>query len=374
MVRSEKRNRGSARLRVPLGDRSYELVLASGALSTAVAELRRCGITPDSQLVVISNRRVLRFHGSTLIEPLRRKGWEVAEIAVPEGERNKSLVMVAKLYDALVRRQADRSSVIIALGGGVIGDLAGFVAATYLRGIRYIQAPTTLLAAIDSSVGGKTGVDLVTGKNLVGAFHQPRLVLTDLSTFRTLPRRQVRSGLYEAIKCAVIADRKLFEWIEHRLESVLALSSESTQHLVRRCCAIKAAVVGRDEREGGLRRILNFGHTFGHALEAATDYRRISHGEAVGLGMLMASSMAEDTGIMPAEENARLARLIRRVGPLPKCDQLSARHVYQLMLSDKKTTSAGIHFILPKRIGKVEIRAGVPRAAVMNALRRFSLR
>lgn len=363
-----------SRLRVKLDPRSYDIVIGDGALEHAAVELVHSGIAPSARLVVISSRRVLRLHGTKLTGPLRHRQWRVSEVLVPDGERSKSLGMASKLYGALTRLQADRTSVLVALGGGVIGDLAGFVAATYLRGIRYVQAPTTLLAAIDSSVGGKTGVDLASGKNLVGAFHQPRLVLTDLSTLRTLPRRQIRSGLYEAIKCAVIADRRLFRWIEDDLDALLAASVASTRRLVLRCCAIKADVVERDEREGGLRRILNFGHTFGHAVEAELNYRRFTHGEAVGLGMIMASELASRLGLLAPPKKNRISELIRSVGPLPRCDDLRAESIYRRMIGDKKTRSGLIHFILPRRIGEVEVRADVPRAAVISTLQQFGIK
>lgn len=371
---SQRGRERPTRLRVNLDRRSYDLIIGDRMLGRAGEALRRSGIAPSSRLFTISSRKILRLHGSRILDPLRREGWDVEEILVPDGEKHKTLESAARIFDALARRRADRSSVIVAFGGGVIGDLAGFVAATYLRGIRFVQVPTTLLAAIDSSVGGKTGVDLGAGKNLVGAFHQPRLVLTDLTTLRTLPRRQVCSGMYEAIKCGVIADRAFFKWMEDSLPSLLAISPADTQRLVARCCAIKARVVERDERESGLRRILNFGHTFGHALEAELNYRRLTHGEAVGLGMQMAADLATSLGILATSERDRIVRLVRSVGPSRACGDLKAAAVYRRMLGDKKATSGNIHFVLPRRIGEVEIRSNVVRAQVITTLKRFGLR
>ncbi|MBI4468510.1 MAG: 3-dehydroquinate synthase [Acidobacteria bacterium] len=361
------------RLTVDLGARSYDIVIGAGALASASRELRRAGVKPGSKLAVVSSPRILRLHGAALLESLAEGGYQTGTISIPEGERSKSLSMSARLYESLARQRVDRSGVLLALGGGVVGDLTGFVAATYLRGIRYVQAPTTLLACIDSSVGGKTGIDLPAGKNLVGAFHQPSLVLTDLRALGTLPRRQIRSGLYEAIKCAILWDRRFFDWIEGNLASLLEVAPASTRTLVARCCRIKAEVVARDERELDLRRILNLGHTFGHAIEAELDYGHYTHGEAVGLGLKLSAVLAERTGSLKSAERERILRLVDAVGRLTLHRNLRAVALYQRMIGDKKTESGSIHFILPRRIGEVEVRADLPRSAVLATLRKLGL-
>lgn len=372
--RSQTRRSAPRRLPVELGDHSYEIVIAERALATAANELQRAGITRGTRLAVLSSPRILRLHGASLLKSLKAGGYPAGVLSIPEGEQSKSLEMVSDLCERLARNRLDRSGVLIALGGGVIGDLTGFVAATYLRGIRFVQVPTTLLACIDSSVGGKTGVDLRAGKNLVGAFHQPRLVLADLSTLTTLPLRQIRSGLYEAIKTAILADRRFFHWIEDHLSPLMAADPAFCGNLVARCCAIKADVVTRDERERDLRRILNLGHTFAHAIEAELNYGRYTHGEAVGLGLQMAATLSTRVGWLAPEERERIHGLVREVGPLPRRNDLEARRVFRRMAVDKKATSDGIQFVLPRRIGTVEVRGQVPDREVLRTLRAFGLR
>ncbi|HKG20627.1 MAG TPA: 3-dehydroquinate synthase family protein, partial [Blastocatellia bacterium] len=257
----------------------------------------------------------------------------------------------------------------VALGGGVVGDLAGFVAATYLRGLRFVQVPTTLLAQIDSSVGGKTAVNHALGKNLIGVFHQPALVVTDPATLRSLPPRELQAGLYEALKYGIIRDRRLFNDIGRGLDRIRARDREALSHLIARSCEIKADVVARDEREGGLRRILNFGHTVGHALEAVTRYRRFFHGEAVGHGMRAASLIAERLDMLAAGEREIIDEAIIRLGPLPRANYLALDGIISAMFHDKKSEAGRIAFVLPVKIGRVVIRSDVPPSLVSSALR-----
>lgn len=290
-----------------------------------------------------------------------------------DGERFKNLRTAESLFAFFIDRRIERSDVIVAIGGGVVGDLAGFAAATYLRGIRIIQVPTTLLAQIDSSVGGKTAVNHPLGKNLIGSFHQPSLVLIDPDMLRTLPARQMRSGLYEAIKYGVISDRRLFNRVALNIDELKKLESAELEHLIARCCAIKASVVRRDEREGGLRKILNFGHTVGHALEAVTHYRRFLHGEAVGHGMRAASRIAERIGLLAAGDRELIDTALTSVGGLPSANTIALDDIISAMHRDKKVEAGRTSFILPVEIGKVVIRSNVApqviRAALKDTLR-----
>jgi 3-dehydroquinate synthase len=284
-------------------------------------------------------------------------------------ERAKSLATVEHLCRQLVRAGADRRAVLVALGGGVVGDVAGFVAASYLRGIALVHLPTTLVAQADSAIGGKTGVNLPEGKNLVGAFYQPRLVVADPATLITLPGRQYRSGLYEVIKYGVIGDAELFSFLEHNWDALVKQKPAALAWVLPRCIRAKAEVVRRDERESGLREILNFGHTVGHALESVTAYAEFLHGEAVGWGMMAATLMAVALGRLGPGEAARILRLIAKVGPLPALPRVSASRLLQAMRADKKARGGHLRFVLPRRIGSVEGVAGVPEALVVEVLR-----
>ncbi|GBC81689.1 3-dehydroquinate synthase [bacterium HR10] len=357
-----------ARVRVSLDERSYDIVIGEEVLARA-GELVRAALGEAPRLALISNARVFGLYGAKLRSGLRRAGFSVSVHLIGDGERYKTVRTVERLYEELADQHLDRASAIIALGGGVVGDVAGFVAATFLRGIAYVQIPTTLLAAIDSSVGGKTGVNLPQGKNLVGAFHQPRLVLADVSTLRTLPRRELAAGLCEALKYGVIRDAALFDWIVERVEALKAGEAAALVPVIRRCCEIKADVVRRDERESGLRRILNFGHTFGHALEAVTGYRRLKHGEAVGYGMIMAARLAVRLGLLSSEEAERLRRAVIACGRFPSIADLDPEAVLAAMRHDKKARAGRLTFVLPVRIGRVTVREDVPPSLVRAVLR-----
>jgi 3-dehydroquinate synthase len=289
-------------------------------------------------------------------------------VLASDREQAKRLSTIERLAEKLLARGADRTSVLAAMGGGVLGDITGFLAATYMRGIPYLQLPTTLVAQVDSSVGGKTGVNLRTGKNLVGAFHPPRAVLVDLRALRSLSPRDYRAGLYEALKTAVIADAALFHFFEQNTRRLLAREPAAVQRLVVGCLRGKAAIVSEDEYERQGRVRLNFGHTFGHALETVSRYR-LRHGEAVGWGMIGATLLADHLGHIRSAEAERIIAGVRSLGSLPRVPRVSPARVYAQLFADKKTRRGGLRFILPRRVGRVEMVADVPRAAVLATVR-----
>lgn len=339
---------------VSLGVRSYPIFIGGGllpGLGRHCAKLRlgrRCAVITDSN--------VARRHARPALASLRASGFEPLLITVPAGETSKNLGTIQKCCDQLARHRLERSSFIVALGGGVVGDLAGFVAASYLRGVDFVQAPTTLLAQVDSSVGGKVGVNLPAGKNLVGAFYQPRFVLCDLSTLDSLPGREFRSGLAEVIKYGIIYDAALFEKLEAELDLLLKRDLAALTDVVSQCCEIKAAVVGQDEREGGLRAILNFGHTIGHAIEAISGYGKFLHGEAISIGQVAAARLSTAILGLPAGDTQRIEVLLQRAG-LPVAMRFPAQKRARLldaMRLDKKVKAGEIRFVLARQIGKVE--------------------
>jgi len=286
-----------------------------------------------------------------------------------DAEAAKTLATVEKAARSLVVAGADRHSLVIAVGGGVIGDVAGFVAASFLRGVALVQVPTTLVAQVDSAVGGKTGVNLPEGKNLVGAFYPAKLVLVDPKALATLPERQFRGGLAEVIKYGIIADAALFSFLEENLERVLSRDSVALLHIIRRSIEIKADVVSRDERESGMREILNFGHTFGHALESITNYKIYEHGEAVAWGMICAALLGHEMAGMPADDVARVITLVRRIGPLPPWPRTEPRRILEAMRSDKKTRAGKLRFVLSEGIGKAESCETIAEKTVLCVLR-----
>ncbi len=323
----------------------------------ALGELLRQTFGDGSRTVVIvTNPKVARHYAAAVLAGAEAAGWRAHVCVIPDGERYKTLRMVERIWACCIAHRLERRDVLLALGGGVVGDLTGFAAATYLRGLAYLQLPTTLLAMIDSSVGGKTGVNHRAGKNLIGAFHQPALVVADVQTLATLPRREWNAGWHEAIKYGIIASADLFA----RLESQLLLSPHGSRswdwlvEVIADCCRIKAEVVARDERERGERRLLNFGHTVGHALEAVTAYRRFRHGEAVGIGMVAACRIAARLGKLSLTEAARVEHLVQRVGRMPSTDGITVAALMEAMQRDKKVTEGKLRLILPSRIGVAE--------------------
>lgn len=290
---------------------------------------------------------------------------------IPDGETSKSLQEAEKLYTRAIESGLDRKSVVIALGGGVVGDLAGFVAATFMRGVNLIQIPTTLLAQVDSSVGGKTAVNHALGKNLIGAFHQPRAVFIDLNFLKTLPEREIKSGLGEVVKYGVISDEKFFAYLEDNADKILQRDLKTLAHIVKRSCEIKAAVVSADERESGLRRILNFGHTMAHAIEEETAYKKYRHGEAVAIGMIAAAMISCELGKTSADNVARLERLLKRFGMMTTCAGLDADKLYAVTFRDKKTVGGVVNWVLMKNFGDVEISSDVPAQIVKKVFGRL---
>ena len=337
---------------VQLGARSYPVYLGAGLMADFRNWLGKAGA--PSQLCMVSNPQVFQLYGSTLAEQMRADGLEVSVIIVPEGEIHKSLEDAARLYTELEQVHADRKTALVAMGGGVIGDLCGFVAGTYLRGIPLVHLPTTLLAQVDSSIGGKTAVNHDTLKNQIGMIYQPRVVVSDFNTLATLPPREVASGLAEIIKCAVIRDAPLFGFMERHLPELLACDARALGTAASRAVAIKAAFVSLDEHERGPRALLNLGHTVGHALESATDFK-LSHGEAVSLGMLTAGQISRAMHFLTDEDYTRLKNLLEEAG-LPTCIRhCDVPRVLEAIRHDKKMSSGRLHFILPIRIGHTVI-------------------
>lgn len=341
------------RVRVNLADRSYDVVIQDGLLERVGEYLSPFKLGPAA--VVVTNPTVKRLYGSPLLRSLQSAGFSATVLTVPDGERFKSLKWVAAVLDELVCRRFERTTWLIALGGGVIGDLAGFAASAYLRGIPFVQVPTTLVAQVDSSIGGKTGVNHPQGKNLIGSFYQPKLVLCDPRALETLPEREYRAGLAEVIKYGVIQNAGFFQFLEQHMDRVLALDPEAVHRVIRTSCAIKAQVVSADEREGDRRRILNFGHTLGHALETVTGYRRYKHGETVAIGMVAAARLACQLGLAKPEVETRIAGVVSKAGLPGTLPRYSVPAYLRAMRQDKKVMSGRIHFVLPNRIGGVVV-------------------
>jgi len=357
-------------VKVRLGPRSYDIRIGRGLLAKLGTECRRLKL--GSRCAIISDSNVARNYANAAQRALRGAGFEPTLIVVPPGEKSKSLQIVKECYEKLAAKRLERSSFIIALGGGVVGDLAGFVAATYLRGLPFVQVPTTLLAQVDSSVGGKVGVNLKAGKNLIGAFHQPRVVLCDLETFDSLPTREYRSGLAEVIKYGVIYDAAFFRALERNMLKLLERDAGTLAAVVARCCEIKAKVVREDETENGLRAILNFGHTLGHALEAISHYGRYLHGEAISLGQVFAVQLSRKATDLSEAEAQRIVLLLQRAG-LPTQLKLTPSHITNLMDAmklDKKVHGGEIKFVLAREIGQVEFGKQVSTELLKQTLNR----
>jgi len=356
------------RLDLHTGERSSTILIAENIIDRLPMVLEAQRIGP--RRFIVSNPVVWRLHG----EQIQRAFGGVEPILIPDGERFKTLQSVSRIYDALIRANADRGSVLIAIGGGVIGDTAGFAAATFLRGIPLVHVPTTLLAQVDSSIGGKVGVNHTLGKNLIGAFHQPALVVIDPAMLRTLPRREFRSGLYEVVKYGMIASRPLFNRVAGETKAIFDRDPAVLGPAIIESARIKADVVSKDEREGGLRRILNYGHTVGHALEAVTKYRRFSHGEAIAYGMLAAADLAVARGALADSERQALAQLITLLGPLPPIADLPIAEVLEAVRRDKKVVHGRLHFVIAIQIGATMTVDDVTEEELRNALSRLGLK
>jgi 3-dehydroquinate synthase len=352
------------RIDVPTPSRAYSITIGDGALDRVGRALD--DLQAPARRFIVSSPLVWRFHG----EQMARAVHAPDPILVPDGERYKQLATVSRIYDALVRVNADRASTLITFGGGVIGDMAGFAAATFLRGIALVHVPTTLLAQVDSAVGGKVGVNHPLGKNMIGSFYQPHAVVIDPLVLATLPRREFRAGLYEVIKYGMTSSRSLFDRVARDRQAIFARDAAALTPIIAESCRIKASVVSADEREAGLRRILNFGHTAGHAIEAVTKYRRFRHGEAVGYGMLVAAEVARARGALAEADRKALADLIASLGPLPPIADLSAAQILEAMQHDKKVIAGRLHFVLPTAIGATAIVDDVTGKEIRAALKR----
>lgn len=345
---------------VSLAERSYGIQIGRGILPKLGHEARQLGL--GRRCAIITDKNVAPLYATATACSLKKSGFDPVVIVLPAGEKTKSLGQVTRCYQELCRHRLERNSCIIALGGGVIGDLAGFVAATYLRGIPFIQLPTTFLAQVDSSVGGKVGVNLPEGKNLVGAFFQPRLVLCELNTLKTLPEREFRAGLAEVIKYGIIYDRPLFETLEDQLPALLRRSFDALEKVIARSCEIKAEIVSKDEKETGLRAILNFGHTLGHALEALLGYGKLLHGEAISIGQVWAAELSHRLCGLPEEDVLRIRTLFERA-QLPTQIKLSTARqgkILKTMALDKKVAGGEIRFVLIPKIGEARFGQRVP--------------
>jgi 3-dehydroquinate synthase len=340
-------------LQVGLGERSYPIIIKEGLLDEIGTELRKHPVA--KRYGVIADEYVASLFGETILESLGTENIANELITFPRGEESKKLDTVGKLASSLAQKGFDRKDGLIALGGGVTGDITGFLAATYMRGIPFVQVPTTLLAQVDSSVGGKTGVDIPEGKNLVGAFYQPRCVYIDSRVLSVLPENELLNGLAEVIKYGVIYDRTFFEFLETRRQDILALELPVLEEMIATCCAIKAEVVEKDERESDLRRILNYGHTIGHAIEAVSGYS-LAHGSAVAIGMVAAAELGVLKGILGADEKVRIEKLVSDFGlPVEIPGELDRKEIINYLKTDKKTVGGRMFFVLPTTIGKVTI-------------------
>jgi 3-dehydroquinate synthase len=349
---------------IDLGDRSYPICIGSNLLSDPATW---AGEPASAQALIVTNVTVAPLYAGRLERALRTRHKAVHVIELPDGEEHKNLQTLNLVFDALLRNACDRKTVLYALGGGVVGDMTGFAAACYMRGVPFVQVPTTLLAQVDSSVGGKTGINHPMGKNMIGAFYQPQLVVCDLDTLATLPSREFSAGLAEVIKYGPIADAAFLDWLEENIERLLARDTAVLAHAVRRSCEIKAWVVERDEREAGLRAILNFGHTFGHAIEAGLGYGRWLHGEAVGCGMVMALDLSQRLGLVDGDFVARVTSLLRQAGLPAVAPALGVDRYLELMQLDKKAEAGEIRFVVIEKPGTAAVRTA-PEAVVRDVI------
>ncbi|MGI8782470.1 MAG: 3-dehydroquinate synthase [Acidobacteriota bacterium] len=359
---------------VSLPDRSYPIVIGGRLLADFPGML---GPWQGRRLIIVTHPVLQRLYGDALRSRLERGGFRASLLTVPAGEASKCLAVVGRIHERLARLGAERRSVVIALGGGVIGDLAGFVAATYMRGIACVQIPTTLVAQVDSAIGGKTGVNLRAGKNLVGAFHQPELVVCDVGVLKSLPRRQYLSGIMEVVKYALLEDAGFFDYLEAHFSKLCARNLTVVEEVVERCCRIKADIVGADEKEGGLRRVLNLGHTVGHAIETTAGYGKYLHGEAVGFGLIAALRLAQRTGSMDADERRRVEKLLGKTGIDLRIPAIPAGRLTAALAHDKKVRDGRLHFVLPRGIGTVEVTDRIEKseiAAVWTEMQRERVR
>ena len=354
------------RVQVPLGERSYTISIGSGIAEELAAFVRQAGYSERG--MIVTDTDVGPLCAERIAAYIARAGVAAEIVVIPAGESSKTLDEANRLFTRAIELRLDRRSPVFALGGGVVGDLTGFVAATYMRGVPFIQLPTSLLAQVDSSVGGKVAVNHPLGKNLIGAFYQPDAVFADLDLLRTLPQREIAAGLGEIIKYGIICDGAFFAWLAQNCADVLALEPAAAAHMIARSCEIKADVVRQDECEGGLRRILNFGHTIAHAIEKETGYVRYRHGEAVAIGMAGAADISERMGLLAREDRLRIERLIEAMGLPLRAKGVTADAMYADLFHDKKTVGGRIHWVLAEEIGRVTVRSDVPEEIVRQTL------
>ena len=348
--------------RVETPQRCYSAIVERGAMARTAEHIPH----KTGKVFVVTTGDVWRYVGERMEAGLGGVPHEI--LYLPGGEDRKRLAPVEQLAEEMVARGGDRSSLVIACGGGIVNDMGGFLAAIFMRGIPVLQVPTTLLSQVDAGIGGKTGVNLVSGKNLIGAFHQPLAVIADPAVLETLPEREYRAGLHEIVKAGIIREAGLFRFLERERDSVIARRPDALDYIIAESVRMKAEVVSSDEREGGLRRILNFGHTFGHALEAETGYTRFLHGEAVAWGMRAAVYLGESTGHVSADDAAEMMEVIEAYGPIPPLDGIRADNLAARLVRDKKTLHGNVHFVLPVRIGEVTVVAGIDERMVLEAI------
>jgi 3-dehydroquinate synthase len=346
---------------VRAAQRTYPSVVQRGVLRRAAEYIP----SKAGKVFVVTTEDVWQHHGGALSHSLGTRSFEL--LYLPPGEVNKRLTQVEALAEQMAERGADRTSLVIGFGGGIVTDVSGFLAAIFMRGIPVLQVPTTLLAQVDAAVGGKTGVNLVRGKNLIGSFHQPIAVLIDPEVLATLPAREYRAGLFEVVKCGVIRDASVFELMASRSRDVLQMSPDLVDDLIAAAVRVKAEVVSADEREGDLRRILNFGHTIGHAIEAETEYTRFLHGEAVAWGMIAATELAKLRGMLGGSDAGKIIQTVHEYGPLPDPSDLDPANLIARLANDKKTLAGKVHFVLPTRIGEVRIVSGIEPELIRQA-------
>lgn len=355
-----------AKLTVTLGKRSYPIHIANGLFTDPAAYWP---LKAGEWVMLVSNTTIAPLYLHKVRHTLEQTGVKVDQLVLPDGEQYKSLTVLDTVFSALLQKPHGRDSTLLALGGGVIGDLVGFAAASYQRGIRFLQLPTTLLAQVDSSVGGKTAVNHPLGKNMIGAFYQPAAVVVDLDCLKTLPKREFASGLAEVIKYGVILDGDFFQWLEHHIDALLQLDNDACTECIRRCCEIKASVVAADEKESGMRALLNLGHTFGHAIETHMGYGNWLHGEAVAVGMVMAARTAQGMGQFAESDVLRIINLLQRAGlPTYGPTQMAATDYLPHMMRDKKVLAGELRLVLPLAIGRSEVRGGIASQLVNDAI------
>ncbi|MCD1126122.1 3-dehydroquinate synthase [Jinshanibacter sp. LJY008] len=354
------------RVSVTLGERSYPITIEAGLFSHPDSFLP---LRSGDKALIVTNESIAPLYLETVSKSLETLGVIVDSVILPDGEKYKTLLVMDQVFTRLLENNHGRDTTLIALGGGVIGDLTGFAAACYQRGVRFIQVPTTLLSQVDSSVGGKTAVNHPLGKNMIGAFYQPASVVIDLNCLKTLPKRELSSGMAEVIKYGIILDADLFDWLEQNIDRLMALDEQTMGYCIRRCCEIKARVVAADERENGVRALLNLGHTFGHAIEAEMGYGNWLHGEAVSAGMVMAAETAKLLGTFSQQDIDRIKRLLLRADlPIYGPDSMKPETYIPHMLRDKKTLAGKLRLVLPTAIGQSEVKSGVEHQVVLSAI------